>query len=93
MSSHFGQGTLDAMLHGSLWDPEDDVKENVGAYINEVCSSIDCLVARPDLIICTGSTSPEAWRSISVYLLQTAALSQASLVSARYLGAASGNSC
>ena len=30
------QGTLDAMLHGSLWDPEDDVKENVGGYVAEV---------------------------------------------------------
>ena len=30
------KGTLDAMLHGSLWDPEDDVKINVGAYVNEV---------------------------------------------------------
>lgn len=30
------KGTLDAMLHGSLWDPEDDVRENVGAYIDEV---------------------------------------------------------
>lgn len=39
------------MLHGSLWDPEDDVKENVGAYINEVCSPIDCVVAQPDLIV------------------------------------------
>lgn len=28
------------MLHGSLWDPEDDVKENVGAYVDEVCSGI-----------------------------------------------------
>lgn len=32
------QGTLDAMLHGSLWDPEDDVKENAGAYVDEVCT-------------------------------------------------------
>ncbi len=30
------KGTLDAMLHGSLWDPEDEVKENVSAYVNEV---------------------------------------------------------
>lgn len=27
---------LDALLHGSLWDPSDDVKENVGKYVNEV---------------------------------------------------------
>ena len=23
------------MLHGSLWDPEDDVKVNVGGYVDE----------------------------------------------------------
>ena len=30
------KGTLDAMLHGSLWDPEDDVKANSKAYVDEV---------------------------------------------------------
>jgi EEF1A lysine methyltransferase 4 len=30
------KGTLDAMLHGSLWDPEDDVKKNTKAYVDEV---------------------------------------------------------
>lgn len=34
------KGTLDAMLHGSLWDPEDDVKENTKLYIDEV-SDVD----------------------------------------------------
>jgi len=24
------------MLYGSLWDPEDEVKKNVGAYVDEV---------------------------------------------------------
>jgi hypothetical protein len=33
------KGTLDAFLHGSLWDPPDDVRENVGKYVDEVCSS------------------------------------------------------
>ena len=28
--------TLDAMLYGSLWDPEEEVKENVALYVNEV---------------------------------------------------------
>jgi EEF1A lysine methyltransferase 4 len=32
------KGTLDAMLHGSLWDPEDDAKENTKAYVDEVSS-------------------------------------------------------
>ncbi|KAH6675473.1 S-adenosyl-L-methionine-dependent methyltransferase [Halenospora varia] len=30
------KGTLDAFLHGSLWDPPDDVRENVGKYVDEV---------------------------------------------------------
>ena len=30
------KGTLDAMLHGSLWVPEDDVKNNSKAYVDEV---------------------------------------------------------
>jgi hypothetical protein len=34
------KGTLDAMIHGSLWDPPDDVKDNVGKYANEVHSHI-----------------------------------------------------
>jgi len=34
------QGTLDAMLYGSLWDPEDEVKKNVGAYVDEVTPSV-----------------------------------------------------
>lgn len=33
------KGTLDAMLHGSLWDPPDEVRENVGRYVDEVCDA------------------------------------------------------
>ena len=33
------KATLDAMLYGSLWDPEDEVKQNVKAYVDEVCSN------------------------------------------------------
>ncbi|KAK8203596.1 hypothetical protein M8818_005246 [Zalaria obscura] len=29
------KATLDAMLYGSLWDPEDEVKENVRRYVDE----------------------------------------------------------
>jgi hypothetical protein len=32
------KGTLDAMIHGSLWDPPDDVRSNVGQYVEEVQS-------------------------------------------------------
>jgi EEF1A lysine methyltransferase 4 len=30
------KATLDAMLYGSLWDPPDEVKANVKAYVDEV---------------------------------------------------------
>jgi len=30
------KATLDAMLYGSLWDPPDEVKRNVKAYVDEV---------------------------------------------------------
>jgi hypothetical protein len=30
------KATLDAMLYGSLWDPTDEVRKNVGDYVDEV---------------------------------------------------------
>lgn len=30
------KGTLDAMIHGSLWDPPATVRSNVGQYVDEV---------------------------------------------------------
>ncbi|KAI9054370.1 hypothetical protein LZ554_001533 [Drepanopeziza brunnea f. sp. 'monogermtubi'] len=30
------KGTLDAFIHGSMWDPPQDVRTNVGAYVDEV---------------------------------------------------------
>lgn len=36
----FDKGTLDAMIHGSPWDPPEDVKENSGRYMKEVRSHI-----------------------------------------------------
>ncbi|KAL8844412.1 MAG: hypothetical protein Q9176_001322 [Flavoplaca citrina] len=32
----FDKGTLDAMIHGSPWDPPDEVLNNTGRYIREV---------------------------------------------------------
>lgn len=34
------KGTLDAMLYGSPWDPEPEVKDNVGAYVDEVARTL-----------------------------------------------------
>ncbi|KAK8233206.1 S-adenosyl-L-methionine-dependent methyltransferase [Phyllosticta capitalensis] len=32
----FDKGTLDAMIHGSPWNPPEDVKENASKYMDEV---------------------------------------------------------
>ncbi|KAL8999119.1 MAG: hypothetical protein Q9169_002007 [Polycauliona sp. 2 TL-2023] len=32
----FDKGTLDAMIHGSPWDPPDDVLDDTGRYVREV---------------------------------------------------------
>ncbi|KAK3392877.1 hypothetical protein B0H63DRAFT_498363 [Podospora didyma] len=32
----FDKGTLDAMIHGSPWNPPDDVKENTSKYLQEI---------------------------------------------------------
>jgi len=33
----FDKGTLDAMIHGSPWNPPDEVKQNASRYMREVC--------------------------------------------------------
>jgi EEF1A lysine methyltransferase 4 len=42
----FDKGTLDAMIHGSPWDPPDDVKDNTSRYMKEVrrCRGMDQIV-------------------------------------------------
>ena len=35
------KGTLDAFIHGSLWDPPEDARENVGSYVDEVGPCFD----------------------------------------------------
>ena len=32
----FDKGTMDAMIHGSPWDPPDEVKDNTSRYLKEV---------------------------------------------------------
>lgn len=32
----FDKGTLDAMIHGSPWDPPDEVLQNTSRYVGEV---------------------------------------------------------
>jgi hypothetical protein len=33
----FDKGTLDAMIHGSPWSPPEEVLDNTGRYMKEVC--------------------------------------------------------
>ncbi len=41
------KGTLDAMLHGSLWDPPADVRANVAQYVDEVLQTTLCVEQTP----------------------------------------------
>ena len=43
----FDKGTLDAMIHGSPWDPPDEVRDNTGRYIREVRSDASLQIALP----------------------------------------------
>lgn len=36
ISVAFDKGTFDAMIHGSPWNPPEDVRENTGRYLKEV---------------------------------------------------------
>ena len=76
------QGTLDAMLYGSLWDPEDEVKANVKAYVDEVrrLGFPQCLKMFGAVIeyhTWTGCPHPRAPRDVAIYNLPAAALSEA----------------
>ncbi|TVY47578.1 Endothelin-converting enzyme [Lachnellula occidentalis] len=42
------KSTLDAMLHGSLWDPPADVRDNVGKYVDEASHIIPSVFAQTD---------------------------------------------
>ena len=50
------KATLDAMLYGSLWDPEDEVKENVRRYVDEVCVDDSCSSPTPPKRVCWNET-------------------------------------
>ncbi|KID87734.1 endothelin-converting enzyme [Metarhizium guizhouense ARSEF 977] len=39
----FDKGTLDAMIHGSPWNPPETVKENTSGYLGEVCFAMNTM--------------------------------------------------
>lgn len=43
----FDKSTLDAMIHGSPWNPPQEVRDNVSAYLREVCD-----VSRLEYTVC-----------------------------------------
>ena len=75
------------MLHGSLWDPEDDVKVNVGKYVHEARFNIS---TGHNADIGSGCKDIEAWRPLAVCHLQTAALLEAITRSRTHLDGAGG---
>jgi hypothetical protein len=85
------KGTLDAFLHGSLWDPPDDVRENVGKYVDEVCLSFlqfGC-VYRLILTSQVGCQGIETRGKVAIYYLQTAALYETSISKGKQVGSSS----
>lgn len=72
------KSTLDAMLHGSLWDPEDDVKANAKAYADEVARVLKpggrwlCVTYRQPHFLMPLLLRPEKW-VIQVETLEGAA--------------------
>lgn len=38
----FDKGTLDAMIHGSPWNPPEEVKDNTSKYMKEVSVRTNC---------------------------------------------------
>jgi hypothetical protein len=79
---------MDAMLHGSLWDPEDDVKENVGLYVNEVGC---CVALIGNALTGTGGQNPEARWAVAVYHIPTTSLPETAASTRRHMGAGCGD--
>lgn len=70
------KGTLDAFLHGSLWDPPDDVRSNVGKYVDEVTNApifiAPVLLWQETCVIAnflTGCAGAETRRTMALYHL------------------------
>lgn len=66
----FDKGTLDAMIHGSPWNPTETAKENTSGYLNEVCFTMNTtksfFLTNPQ-----DSSSTEGRRRLSVCHFQT----------------------
>jgi hypothetical protein len=82
----FDKGTLDAMIHGSPWSPPEEVLENSGRYMSEVCGDASTRFRSRErwrgtkergLIVTTGSKSAERRWRVSVRYLPTTAFHQA----------------
>lgn len=59
----FDKGTLDAMIHGSPWDPPDEVKANSRRYMQEVSIRERHCMMEVSVLIDPGRTSSEGqWR-------------------------------
>ena len=61
----FDKGTLDAMIRGSPWDPPEDVREDVKAYLDEVSSSF-CSICS----FAIGSSLVRAWSNQGVQVVR-----------------------
>ena len=88
------KGTLDAFIHGSLWDPPQDVRENVGAYVDEVYSNRtvnkterrSARNIRELTLYMVGCTSLEARRQMDLHYIPPTSFHETSPSTRRDLG-------
>lgn len=64
------------MLYGSLWDPEEEVKMNVGAYVDEVGSISFLLVQSTIALGKYNSTHAVYGNCLYIFVKQTSSLMQ-----------------
>ena len=69
------KSTLDTMIHGSLWEPPDDVRENVGKYVEEVQPYVPLYDAR--MLNATGCAGAEARGHMASHRISTATFHEA----------------
>ncbi len=79
------KGTLDAMIHGSLWDPPEDVRSNVGQYVDEVKHLLSRQVFKWCWLL-KGCAGAETWWAMALYHLSTTPFYEAVAWTRRQVG-------